>query len=132
VTTEIAVINRLGVALAADSAVTISGFGSEKVFDTGDKLFELYPDYPLAVMVNGNLDFLGVPWELIIKDFRELPLSPVPPSIKDWAERFLGWVVTHRAVNDTQSADYVDRFVEERIYSIQQSTGAFCKKENAT
>lgn len=123
-TTEIAVINRLGVALAADSAVTISGFGSEKVFDTGDKLFELYPDYPLAIMVNGNLDFLGVPWELIIKDFRELKLSPVPPSIKDWAERFLGWVVTHRAVNDIQSANYVERFVEERIYAIQQSTGA--------
>lgn len=40
-TTEIAVVNRLGVALATDSAVTISGGGKSKVFDTGDKLFEL-------------------------------------------------------------------------------------------
>ena len=39
-TTEIAVLNRLGIALAADSAVTISGGGTTKVFESADKLFE--------------------------------------------------------------------------------------------
>ena len=69
-TTEIAVVNRLGVALATDSAVTISGDGRTKVFDTGDKLFELCDHAPIGVMINGNMDFLGVPWEIIIKDFQ--------------------------------------------------------------
>ena len=85
-TTEIAVINRLGVALATDSAVTISGGSDSKVFDTGDKLFELSGTHPVGVMVNGNLDFLGVPWEILIKDFRESKQPDPSPPIKGWLD----------------------------------------------
>lgn len=127
-TTEIAVINRLGVALAADSAVTISGFGTEKVFDTGDKLFELYPDYPVAIMVNGNLDFLGVPWELIIKDFRVSDLGVTPESIEAWALAFLRFAKSHRAVNDIQCSRYISRFVEEQIERLQHRAGSQIRK----
>jgi hypothetical protein len=81
-TTEIAVLNRLGVALAADSAVTISGGGTTKVFDSADKLFELSCVYPVAIMLNGNMDCFGVPWEVIIKDFREHDGSCPRGSIK--------------------------------------------------
>jgi hypothetical protein len=70
-TTEIAVLNRLGVALATDSAVTISGGGTKKVFDSADKLFELSCIHRVAIMVNGNMDCFGVPWEIIVKDFRD-------------------------------------------------------------
>ena len=41
-TAEVAILNKSAVALAADSAVTISaGTKQEKIFDTADKLFEL-------------------------------------------------------------------------------------------
>ncbi|WP_293967746.1 hypothetical protein [Sphingomonas sp.] len=118
-TTEIAVINRLGVALAADSAVTITGYGQEKVFDTGDKLFELMPDEPIAIMVNGNLDFLGVPWELIIKDFRTEKFDKRPSSIEEWSIAFLDFAGRHRAVNENQSNDFIRRFVQSRISFLQ-------------
>lgn len=118
-TTEIAVINRLGVALAADSAVTISGFGSEKVFDSGDKLFELSYDHSVAIMVNGNLDFLGVPWELIIKDFRKENPNPLPSSIPEWSDAFLQFVLKHRAVNAQQAYTWLAEFVREEVQSIQ-------------
>jgi hypothetical protein len=118
-TTEIAVINRLGVALAADSAVTISGFGVAKVFDTGDKLFELSVDHPIAIMVNGNLDFMGVPWEIIIKDFRHENPEEVPKTIAAWADRFLAFVMTHRAVNTQQSQAWLRAAVTSEIESIR-------------
>ena len=120
-TTEIAVINRLGVALAADSAVTISGFGVAKVFDTGDKLFQLSADHPIAIMVNGNLDFLGVPWEIIIKDFRGKAHDVLPASIKDWAETFLSFVMGHRAVNAQQSAAWLRQFIAAEMRTMHES-----------
>lgn len=98
-TTEIAVINRLGIALAADSAVTIPGYGGDKVFDTGDKLFELSELHPVALMVNGSMDFLGVPWELIAKEFRcQVPDGAPDISIAEWMARFLDFVSHHQAV----------------------------------
>jgi hypothetical protein len=119
-TTEIAVINRLGIALAADSAVTISGFGVEKVFDTGDKLFELSVDHPLAIMVNGNLDFMGVPWEIIIKDFRKEKFDPVPAKIEDWATEFLKFVKGHRAVNAKQTQAWLRAAISTEIDEISK------------
>lgn len=118
-TTEIAVINRLGVALAADSAVTISGFGQQKVFDSGDKLFELCQDHSVAIMVNGNLDFLGVPWELIIKDFRRAPLEDVPTSIAEWSKAFLSFALAHRAVNEAEVSKFLARFISSKIQAFQ-------------
>jgi hypothetical protein len=111
-TTEIAVINRLGVALAADSAVTIPGYGADKVFDTGDKLFELSERYPVALMVNGSMDFLGVPWEIIAKEFRcTAPDDAAAISIAQWMERFLDFLSKHPAVK----ADDVRRWQEGLI-----------------
>ncbi|MDT7536163.1 hypothetical protein OVY48_22465 [Sphingobium sp. SA2] len=122
-TTEIAVINRLGVALAADSAITISGFGVQKVFDTGDKLFELCCDHPVGIMVNGNLDFLGVPWEIIIKDFRKSEFD-VPTSIEGWAQAFLAFVVQHRAVSEREVGLWMQRTVRVQLDSIRASVRA--------
>ena len=75
-------------------------------------------------MVNGNLDFLGVPWELIIKDFRTVVVEAGNMSIQQWAERFLAAVSTHRAVNQDQILSYVQRFASDRLISIQHAAMA--------
>ncbi|KKC24349.1 hypothetical protein [Sphingomonas sp. SRS2] len=121
-TTEIAVINRLGVAIAADSAVTVSGFGTDKVFDTGDKLFELSERFPIALMVNGSMDFLGVPWEIVAKEFRCAPPADADKlSIKQWMQRFLDFVSNHPAVKDPDIDRWVAALVREEAANLAES-----------
>jgi hypothetical protein len=73
-TAEIAVMNRLGVALAADSAVTITfGSRSSKIFST-NKLFMLSKHYPVGIMIFGNASLMGIPWEILIKEYRKREL----------------------------------------------------------
>ena len=118
-TTEIAVINRLGVAIAADSAVTVSGFGTDKVFDTGDKLFELSERFPIALMVNGSMDFLGVPWEIVAKEFRSTPPGDADKlSIKQWMERFLEFVSTHPTVRDQDVERWIAALAREEAANL--------------
>src|SRR5579872_2203316 len=105
-TTEIAVVNRLGVALATDSAVTISGGGKTKVFDTGDKLFELSDRHPIGVMINGNMDFLGAPWEVIIKDFRAKNNNNYG-TVKEWLDGLIGFCATHKAMSVEAESQHV-------------------------
>lgn len=67
-TAEIAIINRQGIALAADSAVTV---GRERVWKTANKLFSLSPYNDIGVMIYGSGNFSGYPWETVIKSFRQ-------------------------------------------------------------
>jgi hypothetical protein len=69
-TAEIAILNKEAVALAADSAVTIEGKAGEKIFTSANKLFALSKYRPVGVMVYGNALLMSVPWETIIKVYR--------------------------------------------------------------
>jgi hypothetical protein len=71
VTAEVAILNKLGVALAADSAVTIGQGGtSKKVFNTADKLFELSCKQPIGCMIFSGGQFMEAPLPVLIKEFR--------------------------------------------------------------
>jgi len=66
-TAEIAIMNRQGIALAADSAVTL---GSGKIYNSADKLYALSKYHPVGIMIYGSARFMGVAWETIIKCYR--------------------------------------------------------------
>ena len=68
-TAIVGVLNKHAVALAADSAVTLRG--GKKVMNTATKLFALSKYHPVAIAVYGNAEFIGTPWEIIIKEYRE-------------------------------------------------------------
>jgi hypothetical protein len=68
-TSEVVVMNRLGIALASDSAATVYVGGRAKFYHA-DKLFMLSNHQPVGVMVYNNSSLLGVPWETILKMFR--------------------------------------------------------------
>ena len=119
-TTEIAVSNQLGIALATDSAVTITGGGHTKVFDTADKLFELSAMYPVAVMINGNMDCLGTPWEILIKDFRNAEGSKPRGGIEKWARDFLAYIEQHDKDVEDSAGGFVERAILAEINRAQQ------------
>ena len=114
-TTEIAVLNRLGVALATDSAVTISGASRTKIFNSADKLFELSCDHPVAIMINGNMDFFGVPWEILVKDFREAKGKTPLNAIEDWANAFLAFSQVHSHLTLLADDEYINNIAQSEI-----------------
>ncbi len=79
----------MGVALAADSAVTI---GAQKVYNTANKIFALSNFHPVAIMIYGNSNFMGVPWETIIKSFRSEIEDERLNTLVEYCEKFLEFV----------------------------------------
>ncbi len=70
-TAEIAIMNKSGVALAADSAASIvTSRGDTKIYNT-NKLFMLSKYHPVGVMIYGNAELMSLPWETIIKIHRK-------------------------------------------------------------
>jgi hypothetical protein len=74
VTAEIAVMNKHGIALAADSAVTINAGPAaqgSKIYVSANKIFALSKYRPVAIMIYDSAEIMGLPWETVIKSYRE-------------------------------------------------------------
>lgn len=86
-------MNKTAVAMAADSVVTITaGRGRAKTYDTANKLFELVRGVPVGVMVFSNAEINGVPWETVIKAYREARAGLELDSLSDYAADFFDFL----------------------------------------
>ena len=72
-TAVVAILNKTGIALAADSAVTVTNgvYNASKIYNTANKLFMLSKRKPIGIMIYSSAEFMGIPWELIIKVYRK-------------------------------------------------------------
>jgi hypothetical protein len=89
VTAEVAVMNQYGVALAADSAVTVRGERGTKMFSSAEKIFALSLYETVGIMVYGAATTMNVPWETIIKVYRNQLGTRAFPALEDYAADFI-------------------------------------------
>lgn len=94
-TAEIAILNPHGVALAADSAVTI---GSQKIINSAIKLFALSKTEPVGVMVYGNANLLNIPWETLIKLYRKEHAKSRFEKLENYSESFLSFLKSRTTI----------------------------------
>ena len=133
-TAESAVMNKLGVALAADSAVTVSNRDADKVYSSSDKLFQLSDTAPVAIMKSGNADFLGMPWEVLIKVYRKQLGNKTFPRLSDYATDFFRFVSKFVRTNSTifpQSVQdkWVENYAENVLINILVDVKHRCEDE---
>jgi hypothetical protein len=91
-TAEIAIMNREAVALAADSAVAMAGERERKIFTSANKLFAFSKYYPVGIMVYGNASFMSIPWESIIKTYRNKSDKQKFDTLKEYANDFIAFL----------------------------------------
>lgn len=94
-TAEIAILNREAVAMAADSAATVSDRTGQKIFSSANKIFALSKHHPVGIMIYGNALFMGVPWETIIKIFRKNLDDKRFNTLKLYANHFIDFLKTN-------------------------------------
>lgn len=89
-TCQVAVMNKNGLALATDSAVTLGP--QRKVYHSAEKLFRMSDTEPVAVMTYGNAEMLGIPWGTIIKTYRRKLGERRFDYLDQYAEDFLRYL----------------------------------------
>lgn len=91
-TAEVIVMNRVGVALAADSAGTVEVGDTSKVRNSALKVFMLSKHCPVGVMVYESSSLLGVPWETIFKMFRRRLGRKRLPRLVDYGDALMAFL----------------------------------------
>lgn len=112
-TAEVCVMNRLGIALAADSAVTLSYRGNreKKIYTSVDKIFSLSNEAPVGVMIYDNASYLEMMWETIVKEFRSRLGARRFDTLREYANEFLDFLT----YEDVFPEDIQDQQISEII-----------------
>lgn len=106
-TAEIAVLNKLAVTLAADSAVTLGAGGTQKVYNSADKIFEITNLDAIGLMVYNNPEVQGIPIEVIAKRYRDKECNIRSSTVFEFAEKFLSYLENIKAPEVTIAENIV-------------------------
>ena len=117
-TAEIAILNRNGVALAADSAATIFQGNRTKVFNGVDKIFELHSAEAVGIMVYGASTLCAIPIHVIISEYKKTIKDERLGTINAHKKSFIEWLIAFSKKSDVTedeafyliSAEIVDEF----------------------
>lgn len=113
-TAEICLLNKNGLVFAADSAVTVANNQDSKVFNSANKLFSLGDNHDIGIMIYGNADFMGMPWEVIIKEFKQTLGNEKYKTVEDYTSLFFDFVKGIKQVKNKVSLSMViDNYVFE-------------------
>lgn len=122
-TAEVALLNKRGIVLAADSAVTIGG---AKVMTNANKLFTLDSPHFIGLMVYGNADLGSVPWEIIFKTYRKNIGSKIFDSLSEYCDNLIEYI--NQANFLKQSRDdilLVNKYVQSYFSEIDRKLEQF-------
>jgi len=103
-TAEVAILNTHGIALATDSAVTVLVGNEKKVYNTANKLFMLSKYHPVGIMVYNKADYMGIDWEIIIKEYRKSIKKP-SDKLSDYAKNFINYVKEYTFITEERQKD---------------------------
>ena len=89
-TAIVAVLNKHCAAIAADSAVTMGD--THKVVNSANKIFTLSKYHPVAVMTYNNASYMGIPWDIIIKEYRRQLNNKAFGTLREYVDDFITFI----------------------------------------
>ncbi len=92
-TSQIAVFNPLGVAVASDTVTTISTDQGTKTTNNAQKIFPLVEPHLLVVIESGSVISNGVHMQLLINEWSRT-LEKQLPTVKEYSHSFSEWYST--------------------------------------
>lgn len=93
-TAEVVIMNKNGVGLAADSAGTLNLGAYQKIYNSQNKLFRLSKNNHIGILTFSNSRINGVPFELLVKDFRSRQNFFTWKNTKECSQSFLEYLET--------------------------------------
>lgn len=98
-TSEVALLNRSAVALAADSAATVSHWEKDhfetRYFKGNNKIFHLSASEPVGIMIYAAANMQGAPWEVLIKSYRDQLGAKSHDELPAYADDFFSYITNN-------------------------------------
>ena len=90
----ICIMNKTAIALAADSAVTIGQHLA--IHNSANKLFALSKVAPVGAIVYSNAEMMGIPIEILIKQYKKDLGQKTFDSLKEYVQDFISYMLQNK------------------------------------
>lgn len=88
---EVILMNKNGIAIAADSTVTIGN--KTKIYNTADKMFMLSKYAPVGILIYNSASIMGIQLEIIIKQYRRKLGEKTFQTLKEYCDDFMSYCI---------------------------------------
>lgn len=134
-TAIVGVLNRQGVAFAADSAVTHSKV--HKITNHANKIFSLSKYRPIGIAIYNSAGFMGIPWETLIKDYRQKLGEASYDSMNGYIDSFWNYLksdVIYRwpDLQKSNLASFAGGFYNQIVEEAKKDVGGTIDPSNTT
>ena len=139
-TAIVGILNKRAAVMAADSAVTVNSESGTKIYNTATKIFRLSKEHPVGVMIFDSASFMGTPWDVIFKLYRDRKGNQSFNTLDEYARNFLNFLASEDYFSSVKSQgkylmdelgryygkikDYVIDTFEDRSDEIEQTDEA--------
>lgn len=110
-TAIVGILNKRGAVMAADSAVTVTNGDRTKIYNTATKIFRISLDHPVGVMLFSSAEFIGTPWDVIFKLYRDTRGKQSFNTLEEYAKNFVDFLKAENYFSSVKSQK--DYFVSE-------------------
>lgn len=118
-TAIVGILNKKAIAVASDSAVTLSL--NNKTINTADKIFTLSKFQPVGIMFYNNASFMHTPIEVLVKHYRDfVQRDNVFPALEDYANGFISYLKNSDDFSPAEISKYhIDNKTNEILVAIE-------------
>lgn len=131
-TSEAALMNRGAVALAADSATTVTYWDHNKnqlerrFFKRANKIFNIVSGQPVGLMTYDSAVLQGMPWEVLAKAYRDAQRTPMD-KLRDYATSLFSYLEGNRNIF---SAEYQEKQLMAAVFEGASNLGGALLQED--
>jgi hypothetical protein len=114
-------MNKLGLAAASDSSVTISRGDNRRTYASAEKVFSLGPEHKVIVLHSGTTEFLQHPFEVLITEWKKTINRPLQ-KLDDYVDSLLNWI-SHRQdlFSEELQGEFLRKVATDYLIEIRQS-----------
>lgn len=126
----VGILNKRAVAVAADSAMTVSENGTTKIYNNAQKIFNISPEIPVSIMICGGMDFMNIPWDVIVNLYRDYRKGKPLDTLQDYTNDFIEFIKGCKYLQNTDICkDFLLSELGSFYYRIQEDVEKRAKEE---
>ena len=128
-TALVSILNKRAAVIAADSAVTVTRSGMTKIYNTANKMFRLSNNKPIGVMIYDSSEYMGVPWDVLFKLYRDKRSDKSFDTLKEYADDFFAFLKNEKHCKNAENQmSCLTRELSSHYYKMKDIVSRECEE----
>ena len=120
-TSQIVLMNKLGLAVASDSSLTMTRGDNRRTYASAEKIFPLGTDHKVAILHSGSVEFMDHPFAVLLTEWMKSLQRPFG-SVGEYADSFCNWLAHRQDLfSEEAQANFLQRLMEEYLLDIHKT-----------